>query len=597
MLGRWRLALRQAEEAARAGRLEEAIGYTLPEDVADHRRLIQLRARLVADLVGRARRRLEAEDFDGAMDDLALAEKSGAPPDDLAPTRLAIARLLLPGLRRTLASGDPVAVAERLAHLERRRITGLELVRLKEIASVWHRALAAARRAEFAEARDLLDRALRLVRLDRPIFVSSPLGQSGSGSPPSPPTPTTSATPAVCSLATSEDLSLEAPSVHASGEDPMEQVLLATRREWDRRCETLATQIETLRAALAAERWMEAVVTAEAILELAPDHPTARQHRDLAARMVGGAAEARASSSGSRPRGFEAIGKAQVVEATRARLGRTDVSPRSGPHSSDPTPGSGDTFEILWLDETPRLVRPRGQRRGYPHDWAIPGGESGLRPTIDRHGPHGRLLLWADGVGGHLVCLDDHVVLGRATPDGLADVPLIPPTATEPGVHNDLAEQHAVLTRDDDTHWIKALHPVRLNGRLIESSPLKDRDRIVLGRGVELEYRKPNPLSVTARLRVEGRTRLPRSLRGAILMGDHCLVGGVGPVHIESIPPSQPWTLYRHDGVLWCRSDEAFRVDGGPPTHRAPLTTSSTVIGDLFSLKLEPLKPRAALTQ
>ena len=54
MLGHWRIVLRQAEEAARAGRFDEALALASRPDVADHHHAVQLRGRLALDLVARA---------------------------------------------------------------------------------------------------------------------------------------------------------------------------------------------------------------------------------------------------------------------------------------------------------------------------------------------------------------------------------------------------------------------------------------------------------------------------------------------------------------------------------------------------------------
>ena len=57
MLGHWRIVLRQAEEAARAGRFEEAYALATRPDVADHHHAVQFRSRLALDLIARATRR------------------------------------------------------------------------------------------------------------------------------------------------------------------------------------------------------------------------------------------------------------------------------------------------------------------------------------------------------------------------------------------------------------------------------------------------------------------------------------------------------------------------------------------------------------
>ena len=72
MLGHWRIVLRQAEEAARAGRFEEAFALASRPDVTDHHHSVQFRGRLALDLIARATRR-------GAVDDLAGADRRPEP--------------------------------------------------------------------------------------------------------------------------------------------------------------------------------------------------------------------------------------------------------------------------------------------------------------------------------------------------------------------------------------------------------------------------------------------------------------------------------------------------------------------------------------
>src|SRR5947209_6233926 len=91
MLGQWRIILRQAEEAARSGRYDEALTLSSRPDVADHHHAVQLRGRLAQELIARAGRRGDADDLTGALDDLGLAERLGAAPDALAAARLKLA--------------------------------------------------------------------------------------------------------------------------------------------------------------------------------------------------------------------------------------------------------------------------------------------------------------------------------------------------------------------------------------------------------------------------------------------------------------------------------------------------------------------------
>src|SRR5271165_417974 len=107
MLGQWRIVLRQAEEAARLGRYEEAYALATRPGVVDHHHAVQFRSRLALDLIARATRR-------GGVEDLNLAERIGAPPDSLAAARLNLADRVAEEIRLDLDAGEPVRVLERV---------------------------------------------------------------------------------------------------------------------------------------------------------------------------------------------------------------------------------------------------------------------------------------------------------------------------------------------------------------------------------------------------------------------------------------------------------------------------------------------------
>ncbi|MBV8556032.1 MAG: hypothetical protein JO116_10740, partial [Planctomycetaceae bacterium] len=110
MLGHWRIVLRQAEEAARAGRLDEAFALASRPDVADHHRAVRLRGKWARELVARAERRGAADDLNGAIDDLDLAERLEAAPDALASARLSLADRFAGEVRADLDAGEPARV-------------------------------------------------------------------------------------------------------------------------------------------------------------------------------------------------------------------------------------------------------------------------------------------------------------------------------------------------------------------------------------------------------------------------------------------------------------------------------------------------------
>src|SRR5215470_7015653 len=162
MLGQWRIVLRQAEEAARLGRYEEAYALAIRPGVADHHHAVQFRSRLALDLIARATRRGAVDDLPGAIGDLDLAERIGAPPDSLAAARLSLADRVAEEVRADLDAGDPAKALERVEELARHKVSGPALRRAREIAEAWQAAMAEGRRGEFGRAQEQLDRAERL---------------------------------------------------------------------------------------------------------------------------------------------------------------------------------------------------------------------------------------------------------------------------------------------------------------------------------------------------------------------------------------------------------------------------------------------------
>src|SRR6516165_1092874 len=246
MLGHWRIVLRQAEEAARVGRFEEAYALASRPDVADHHHAVQFRSRLAMDLIARATRRGAVDDLAGAIGDLDLAERMGAPPDSLAAARLSLADRVAEEVRTDLDAGEPAQALERIEDLARHKIGGPALRRAREIAEAWQGGLAEGRRGEFGRAQEQLDRAERLA--------------AGSG------------------------------AVGA------QQAVTAAKAELEGRQKGVAPKVEALYTALSEGKWPPILTAAEAVLTSVPEHPAARQARQRAWQQIaaigpGGAAQ------------------------------------------------------------------------------------------------------------------------------------------------------------------------------------------------------------------------------------------------------------------------------------------------------------------
>jgi FHA domain len=546
MLGHWRIVLRQAEEAARVGRFEEAFALATRPDVADHHNAVQFRSRMALDLIARATRRGAVDDLGGAVEDLDLAERMGAPPDSLAAARLSLADRVAEEVRADLDAGDPAKALERIEDLARHKVSGPALRRTREIAEAWQSAMAEGRRGEFGRAQEQLDRAERL---------AGGVGAIGA-----------------------------------------QQAAAAAKTELESRQKSAAPKVEALYSALTEGNWPAILSAAEAVLAVIPEHPAARQARSRAWQQIAAIGPAAAAQWPGR------AARAGQIQPGAIEARREPGEPGAAPDRDRPeniaearTP---EADGIFWLGGEAASPPPRPAAGIVPaaHDKnprpaVVPriAARAPARPlarVVEAAGPRGRFLLWVDGVGGYLVCMDDRIVLGRAGPDSHADIPLM----------GDLSRNHATLVRNGEGYLLQAHQASFVNGKPVaEQVVLRDGDVIRLGSTVELEFRQPSPVSATARLAIVSRHRLPLAVDGVLLMAETCIVGGAGAgqAHIPAPAIEHPVVLYRQAGTLGCRAPGAFDVDGKTCAARAPLSLHSSVLGDGFSFSLEPLRTQA----
>jgi hypothetical protein len=191
-----------------------------------------------------------------------------------------------------------------------------------------------------------------------------------------------------------------------------------------------------------------------------------------------------------------------------------------------------------------------------------------------------RLLLWVDGVGGYLICLQDEIVLGQPSAEANPDVPIL----------GDLSRRHAVIRREGEGYAIEAIRRVRVEGRDVnKSAPLFDGSMIELGEGVRLRFSKPHPLSNTAKLEFISRHRTQPSTDGVLLMADSCILGPARTGHVVANRWEHEVVLFRKGSELGCRTTAKISVDGANMQGRCMLRPKSRVEGEQFAFALEPL--------
>jgi len=163
MLGFAWLTLRQAQEALKNGRLEEAHRLLGQSAAQGHKRSWELLEQLARGFVERGERQLRHDDPEAAWNDLVHAEQIGVATRGAAQLRQALVRLGLTQIRALLQAGEPTRAAEAITQLRDRSVRQAELQLLDEAAKNWVLGREQAGRGEFAQALQTLERVRRLL--------------------------------------------------------------------------------------------------------------------------------------------------------------------------------------------------------------------------------------------------------------------------------------------------------------------------------------------------------------------------------------------------------------------------------------------------
>jgi pSer/pThr/pTyr-binding forkhead associated (FHA) protein len=189
-----------------------------------------------------------------------------------------------------------------------------------------------------------------------------------------------------------------------------------------------------------------------------------------------------------------------------------------------------------------------------------------------------RFMLWVDAVGGFWVCMGDEVSLGQPVRRSAIDVPILA----------DVSSHHAVIRRDGEGYLIEAIRSVEVDDRPIrQAAPLADGNQIKLGGSVRMDFRRPHPLSATARLDIVSGHRTQPSSDAVLLMADSCILGPNPNCHVVCRDWPVEVVLYRQRDELYCRAPGTFEVDGLSREGHCRITRHSRITGDGFSITLE----------
>lgn len=462
MFNSWRLQLREAQEAFRAGRLDEAIGLVRQGDLHRYLPGKKLSVQLAQQLAQRAGQRLRSGESLEGWQDLELADQLGASSEEIQAIRRQVVSHRLAEAEQQLAGGESTEMIKRLEAIERHAGGSDRLRTLLEVA----------KRLESA-------RNLRIC------------GKH---------------TDALVQVERAATLRPDLPGI----QDQVE------------RCRHEASEVEglteRLHAAMSRADWTETLTVAGKLLQRCPQSTLAED---------------------ARRRAWLAVG------------------------SPDRRDKPLDATMTWYADREFELDAPAD------HDGLAASGSPDLQ----------RFLLWVDGVGGFLVCLDDQIVLGQNSPGNRIAVP----------IQGDLSRQHARIRREDG-YLIEPLGEVWVDGRKIQrTTVLADGDEIRLGSSVYFRFHQPHPLSSTARLERVSAHRMQPAADAVLLMAESCVLGPKHQNHVVCRDWANDVVLFRRDGSLYCRAKEGVQVDGRFCDDQSPVRGDSHVVGDDFSFSLEPV--------
>lgn len=158
----WRIKIREAEEAYRAGRLDEAGRLLADGDLREFLPGRRLSEKVAHGIAERGRSRLLSGDTSAGWHDLESARTLGGETEALRSVRQEMVELVFEEVASSLTCGDCTGAIARIEKLERRQVTGEPFRKLKEVARRMESARNLAHRGRFAEAEAQLDMASTL---------------------------------------------------------------------------------------------------------------------------------------------------------------------------------------------------------------------------------------------------------------------------------------------------------------------------------------------------------------------------------------------------------------------------------------------------
>src|SRR5438067_7098696 len=158
----WRFKLREAQVALEQGRLEEAAKIAGQPELRTYLPVQQLVVQIGEQLARRALERAANGDFAGAWRDLDAARQAGGETGEWQRLSQAVAEVAVGDIVQHLAASDFPGAASRLDVLDKRKMPGVALSTLREVAKRLESARKLSQRGKFAEAEEQLAAAAAL---------------------------------------------------------------------------------------------------------------------------------------------------------------------------------------------------------------------------------------------------------------------------------------------------------------------------------------------------------------------------------------------------------------------------------------------------
>ena len=473
----WRLKLREAKFAAGEERLDEASRLLAEPTLKQFLPAQRLAAKVAGKLIDRARQRFAGGQSAIGWQDLHAAENLGGHQTDVDHARRDATDEAVREAQQLLLAGEPQAAFDRLTTLARRGARARHVEEWREMARNWCDVEQMAARGEIRAAISNLERIER--------------------------------------------------RAHPMGTMEVQSRIAAVTHELRQHATEHEQAMHEMHAAAAAEKWSEALASADRALAIAP--------QDRVAQRV-------------RRRAWQAIG--------------LDVTQHYQPHGA----------------RHPVSLRHQQMGNRARRISTRLGKGSSEEDTVTGKSSPDRRLVWVDAVGGFLICLDDEIVLGQPSRDNPPAVPILA----------DLSRRHAVLRREGGAYVLDPVQATRLDDRPVTGpTTLGTNHRIQLGESVRIHFCRPHALSATARLVIESNHKTEPSVDAVVLMAESCILGPRKHSHIRCRGWENDLILFRKEGDLGCRAQTPLVVNGEEISGPATIPTGSRIEGEDFALSIE----------